>query len=177
MSCYFPLPAPKIYSCPARARCSHSVGGVLERRASYTRSFVDLDLISTTKTLQKKGSVSASSCSKLPVETGLCFWAVSDFSSTPCRAGICSSCLGLGCWAGCVPAAWQDLAHPHCLLLLKAKPYLSRGLETTLCELKACLSLENNSSDIGMLLLSFSLILGSSEPSLFEEWMCSNPPC
>lgn len=135
---------------------------------------MDLDLISIIKTLKKKGNISASNWSKLPVETGLCFWAVSEFSRALCSAGFCSSCFGLGCRAGCAPAAWQDLAHPHCLLLLKAKPYLSRGLETALCKLKTCLSLENN-SDIGMLLLSFSLIFG--EPALFEEWMYNNPPC
>ena len=59
-----------------------------------------------------------------------------------------------------------------CLLLLKAKLYLSRGLEIAWVQAEDILSLENNSNDIGMLLLSFLLILGTSESPLFEERAC-----
>lgn len=55
-----------------------------------------------------------------------------------------------------------------CLLLLKAKLYLSRGLEIAV-QAEDILSLENNCNDIGMLLPSFSLVLRTSESPLFEE--------
>lgn len=57
-----------------------------------------------------------------------------------------------------------------CLLLLKAKLYLGRGLKIVLVQAEDVLSLENNSNDVGMLLPSFSLILGTSKSPLFEEW-------
>ena len=60
-----------------------------------------------------------------------------------------------------------------CLLLLKAKFYLSRGLEVARVQAEDILLLENNSNDIGILLPSFSLILGTSESPLFEEWTYS----
>lgn len=61
----------------------------------------------------------------------------------------------------------------ECLLLLKAELYLSRGLEIARVRAKDILSLENNSNDIEMLLPSFSLILGTPECPLLEEWTYS----
>lgn len=55
-----------------------------------------------------------------------------------------------------------------CLLLLKAKLYLSRGLEIAV-QAEDILTFENNSNDIGMLLPSFLLVLGTSKSPLFEE--------
>lgn len=57
-----------------------------------------------------------------------------------------------------------------CLLLLKAKLYLSRGLEIAQVQAEDILSLENNNNGIGMLLHSFLLILGTRESPLFDEW-------
>lgn len=112
----------------------------------------------------------------MPLEMRLYLWGISGFSSAACSALHATTTLASVAELVVFQLLGKTLHTPTeavCLLLLKAKLYLSRGLEIAHVQAEDILSLENNTNDIGMLLPLFSLILGTSKSPLFKEWAYS----
>lgn len=99
-----------------------------------------------------------------------------DLAALHAVQGFATTALALVAELGVFQLLAKTLHTPTeavCLLLLKAKLYLSRGLEIARVQAEDILPLENNSNDIGMLFPSFSLVLGTSKSPLLKEWTYS----
>lgn len=103
-----------------------------------------------------------------------------DLAALHTAQGFATTALALVSELGVFQLLGTTLHTPteaECLLLLKAKLYLSRDLDVAQVQAADMLALERNSNDIRMLLLLFSHIFGTNETSLFKEQLIFSCAC